>query len=85
MKTMKTMKIQAKNQQKIENCAEKLQKTDEIPKFSAGVGEMLLWHMIPELLHAYYVFHDCLSLMYSRSNIIIEVKNNVKGKKEIRK
>lgn len=85
MKTMKKMKIPAKNEQKIENCAEKLQKMDENPKFSVGVGEMLLWGMLPNLLNAYYAFYDYLSLMYSRSNVIIGVKDNVKGKKEIRK
>lgn len=85
MKTMKKMKITAKNQQKIENCAQKLQKMDENPKFSAGVGEMFLWDMIPNLLNSYYAFHDQLSLMYSISNVLIEGKNYVKGKKEIGK
>lgn len=85
MKTMKKMKIPAKNQRKIENCADNLQKTDENPKFSVGVSEMLLWGMMPNMLEAYYAFHDYLSLMYSKSNVIIEIKDNVKGKKEIGK
>jgi len=82
MKTMKKLKITAKKQRKIEISARNLQKTDENPKFSVGVSEMLLWDMIPSMLNAYYAFHDHLALMYSISNVIIEVKNNVKGKKE---
>lgn len=85
MKTMKKMKITAKKQRKIENCADNLQKTDENQKFSAGVSEMLLWDMMPSMLNAYYAFHDHLSLMYSISNVIIEEKDHGKRKKKIGK
>jgi len=85
MKTMKKTKILAKNQQKIENCAENLQKTDGIPIFSAGVAQMIFWDLIPQVSEAYSRYYDFLSLMYSRSNVIIGEKNNVKGKKEIGK
>ena len=84
MKTMKKNKILAENQQKIEKSTKNLQKMEENPKFSAGVGEMLLWDMIPELLNSYYAFFDKLSLIY-KTTIITEEKNHGKGKKEIGK
>ena len=79
---MKKMKIPAKIKPKIENCAENLQKTEENPKFSDGVAQMIFWDLLPQLRDAYNHYYDYLSLMYSRSNVIIEEKNNVKGKKE---
>jgi hypothetical protein len=85
MKTMKKMNFSAKSQQKIEKCEEKVQKTEENLNFSPEVQKLMFLDSIPRVAYAYSLYCDHLAFMYLHSNVIIEEKNNVKGKKEIGK
>jgi len=85
MKTMKKTKILAENQPKIEISVENLQKSQENLKFSAGVAQMVFWDLIPKVSDAYSQYCDYLSFIYSKPKVIIEEKENVKGKKKVGK
>ena len=82
---MKNTDILPNKEQKIEKCADNIQKNDENLDFSAGVAQMLFWDQIPRISNAYHTYCAYLSLMYSNSTVIIEVEENGKGKKKIGK